>query len=714
MASIVSGLEYDIFISYRHNDNKYDGWVSQFVSNLDKELQATVKSKLSIYFDENPHDGLLETDNVDASLSSKVRSLIFIPIISKTYCDGESYAWKNEFLPFIKSTGEDQIGPTVRLPNGNVANRVLPIRIHDIDQEDTRMFERELNAAMRPIEFAYKSKGVNRPLRSQDDDLKGNPNQAIYRDQINKAANAIREIITGLKSSNDRESTLPRNPIENSEIGLIEIKKIGTINRWIFAALVAMVAGAAIYYWFPREPAARDKSIAVLPFTNMSSDPELEYFCDGIVEDILDKLTKVSDLKLPARTSVLKYKGTKKDISEIGKELGVLTIVEGSVRKFGKSYRIVIQLIDVNTGFHIGESKTYDYDGDDIRNISDEVSRQTAIALSVSLEELETGHSKKISLDPNAYKLYLKGRFFWNLRGRYLPKAINAFRDAISIDPSYAAAYSGLADCYTALGYASAISPDEAFPKARTAAEKALELDPNLSDPHASLGYIKFYFDWDWNGAEEEFRKAISLNPKYAIAYQWYGWYLTSRQRFAEAERIMEKAEDLDSLSAPIYTDMAFSLYYGGNLDRALKQLQSSLSLNDTLALTHVIMGRVYQDKKMYKESINEYQKSLLYAKDWPVSIAGLGNVYGFWGKSAEAKKMLDRLEELSAQGKFVTPYGVALIYCSLGNKDKTFEWLNKAYEGRSHWLVWLKLDPRWSTIRSEKRFTDLVNKIGL
>jgi tetratricopeptide (TPR) repeat protein len=322
--------------------------------------------------------------------------------------------------------------------------------------------------------------------------------------------------------------------------------------------------------------------------------------------------------------------------------------------------------------------------------------------------------AKKTIINKDAYDLYLKGRYSWNLRAPpELKKGIDLFQQAIKLDPSYAAAYSGIADCYTALGYGSFLAPKEAFPKALEAATKALQLDSTLAEPHASLGYYRFYFDWDWAVAEQEFRAAISLNPNYEIAYDWYGVYLTAMKRYEEARTILKKAAELDPLSVPINTDIGFSLFYSGDNDAAIEKLNVSLAMNPNFGLAHLWLGRVYQEKKMFNQSIAEYKRVLQIAMQWPVAFAALGNVYGLSGDKKGAKNILDTLNLLSAK-RFVTSYGVALVYAALNEKDQAFQWLNKAYDERSHWLVWLRSDPRWINIRSDKRFAALVNNVGL
>ncbi len=321
---------------------------------------------------------------------------------------------------------------------------------------------------------------------------------------------------------------------------------------------------------------------------------------------------------------------------------------------------------------------------------------------------------KKTNLNAEAYDLYLKGRMQWNLRTPPdLNKGIEFFQEAIRLDTSFALAYAGLADCYTALGYGSFLSPKESFPKAFKAATKAIQLDPTLAEPHASLGYYRFYYDWDWAAAEQEFRSAIALNPNYEMGYDWYGYYLTAMKRYDEAQTILKEAASLDPLSAPICTDRGFSYYYSGDYESAIKQLTTSLTMNPKLGLTHIWLGRSYQVKKMYPQAIMENRKTLNVIPEWVPALAAIGNVYGIQGNRAEALGILDTLRLLSSK-KYVTSYGVALVYVGLGENDESFKWLNKAYEERTHWLVWLKSDPRWMPLYNDKRFAELVNKVGL
>lgn len=317
MASLFPGFEYDIFISYRHNDNRAGG-VTEFVEHLKAELAATIKEPLSIYFDSNPHDGLLENHDVDKSLERKLNCLIFIPIISQTYCDPKSFAWQHEFVAFNKLAKEDSLGRDVLLSNGNVASRILPIKIHELDANDTAAIEAEIGGVLRAIEFIYKEPGVNRPLKVTDK-KKENQNHTDYDNQVNKVANAIKEIISGIKSTGKSSNSFSAHRQEQTH----EIRKVGLAHSrrkkkmsWI--ALVALAAITVLCYFLyttnKHLPTIDDidKSIAVLPFVNISDDPNQEFFCDGLTEEIISQLSNVQNLTVISRRSSMSFKGTRK------------------------------------------------------------------------------------------------------------------------------------------------------------------------------------------------------------------------------------------------------------------------------------------------------------------------------------------------------------------------------------------------------------------
>jgi len=343
MASIIPGYEYDIFISYRQKDNEYDGWVTEFVNNLKRELHATFKEEISIYFDANPIDGLLETHIVDESLAKKLKCLIFIPVISQTYCDPQSFAWQHELVAFNKMAKEDLFGRDIRLAGGNVASRILPVKIHDLDMEDKTLLENELEGVLRSIEFIYKASGVNRPLKPNDERAE-NLNHTYYRDQINKVANAVKEIITAIKKHNQQEGEVTKEVIRVKPDHPKNLKA-----KIIIGSLLVLVLIVLGYFFIPKLSKNSDsveKIIAVLPFRNLSNDTAQLSFYDGFMEDILNNLQKVKSFTVRPITSSYQYRDTKKSTATIVKELNVNYLVGGSVGREGNNLKIRVYMID--------------------------------------------------------------------------------------------------------------------------------------------------------------------------------------------------------------------------------------------------------------------------------------------------------------------------------------------------------------------------------
>jgi TolB-like protein len=416
MPSIVPSFEYDIFISYRHNDNlpsldsgrqASDGWVTDFVQNLEKELKGTLKDTVTIYFDRNPHDGLLETYSVDKSLEGKLKCLIFIPIISQTYCDTKSFAWQHEFCAFNGLAKEDVFGRDIKLSNGNVASRMLPIKIYDLDADDKAALERETGGVLRPIEFIYKEPGVNRPLKLNDSKAE-NLNKTDYRNQVNKVANAIKEIVGAMR--NPAVKTEPREGKQYSVSG----NRSSSPKTWILGSILALIVVASgIYFYGQRttgnEQPILDKSIAVLPFDDFMEEEGMKYFADGLTEEILNALAKTPDLKVASRTSSFQYKGKNDDARKIASELGVAHILEGSVRGSGDRLRITAQLIRASDGFHLW-SENYDKTRDDIIQIQEDIALKIAQALQTAMDpEALKGMMQSGTRNIEAYAYYLKG-----------------------------------------------------------------------------------------------------------------------------------------------------------------------------------------------------------------------------------------------------------------------------------------------------------------
>ncbi|MFI5155748.1 MAG: TPR end-of-group domain-containing protein [Chitinophagales bacterium] len=488
-------------------------------------------------------------------------------------------------------------------------------------------------------------------------------------------------------------------------------------KRILTASLMALVAIAAFLYWdlkMRRKFTGNDKSIAVLPFENMSNDANNVYFSDGMTDEIITKLYKIPALRVISRSASFAYRGSKASLATIGDQLNVATILSGAVQKLGNRLRIFIHLADANTGDEIW-AKQFDGDTSDLFNLQSEVAELIAGHLDTKLtDSAREAVAKRPTNDLEAYDQYQQGRFYWYRRNPGdLLLAINFFNTAIRLDPHYAKAYSGLADCYSLFGYLSTMKPSEAFLRAEKYADTALQLDSTLAEPHVSKGYVQFYYYWKWADAEKEFIEAIKLNPQYDWSFDAYAYLLTATERFAEAQDKIKRARELAPHSPVFATDMAFSLYYDKKYTEAYSALNIALGYSDKLALTHIWLARVYQAQKKYPEAIAENLRTLNFIPEWAPGLAGAGYIYGITGQKAKADSVLNHMTSLSST-RYMTPYAFALMYTSLGNKDKAFEYLDKALEDRANWLVWLKLDPRWDPIRSDKRYEPLVTKIGL
>jgi len=412
----------------------------------------------------------------------------------------------------------------------------------------------------------------------------------------------------------------------------------------------------------------------------------------------------------------LGYKGTRKKIPEIARELGVDAVVEGSVVRDGSRVKVTAQLIDGATDRHIW-AESYEREIADILSLQVDVAQ--AIAREVGLKltpQAEAGLATATRpVIPAAFDAYVRGRHAWNKRDEQsVREGIRLFQESIDADPTYAPAYAGMADCYGQLGYASYVSPEESFPRAKAAAQKALELDPNLAEAHASLGFDRMYYDWDFPAAEKEYRRAIELNPSYGVAHQWYAYLLTAMERpAAEAQREIAVAKKLDPLSVPIYTDQAYMLYYYGESEEALKAVRAALEMNPKFPLGYFWLGRIYTSQERYAEA-EAALKKIGPLRTWTPAMAALGYLYAKSGRRKEAEELLGEFGDLVRRGRYASSYAIAVIYAGLGDVDEAFRRLDEAYRERSHWLVWLKRDPRWDDVRADPRFVQLVRKIGL
>jgi serine/threonine protein kinase/tetratricopeptide (TPR) repeat protein len=454
-------------------------------------------------------------------------------------------------------------------------------------------------------------------------------------------------------------------------------------------------------------------SIAVLPFANLSADKEQEYFCDGMAEDIINALTQVEGLRVVARTSAFAFKGKHQDIRQIGKELSVSSVLEGSVRKASNRVRITAQLINVTDGYHIWSEK-FDRDLADIFAIQDEISLAIVEKLRVKLLGDEKDKMlKRYTQNLEAYDLYLKGRYHWNRRTpESIKKAVAQFEQVIEKDPDYALAYAGLADCYSMLEQVLVIPPKEAFPKARELAKKALEIDETLAEAHTSLAFVLQSYDWDWIGMEREFRRAIELNPNYATAHQWFAMALTSLGRTSEAIQEIQKALELDPLSLIINTSAGFVYVYSGQEEKALRQAEKILDMDPTFDFAHLISALVSERRGRYGEAVERYLKGVTLAGLFSQQeLTALRDAYSSSGWPGYLRKRLEILQQKADKG-YVLHYEIASLHARLDDTKKAIESLEKAYEKRDKSLTGLLSDDAFEKLRSDPRFIEIIKKM--
>jgi TolB-like protein/DNA-binding winged helix-turn-helix (wHTH) protein/Tfp pilus assembly protein PilF len=510
----------------------------------------------------------------------------------------------------------------------------------------------------------------------------------------------------------------PETPISLQVPTLTDAPK----GRWwtarplTFAAMLGLglsiLALSVALYW-PHRPSGI-RSLAVLPLVNFSGDASQDYFADGMTDELITDLAQIRALRVVSRTSVMMYKGTRKPLPEIARELNVDAVVEGSVLRSGDQVRITAQLIQVSADKHLWAES---YQG----NLRDTLALQNQVASAIAQEiRIEVTPREQAALksaktiDPEAYEAYLKGRYFWNKRtGEGLKKAVDYFNQAIARGPNYAAAYSGLADTYALLSdwQYGELTPKEAMPRALSAARKALELDDSLGEAHASLAFCLEGFDWDFRAADREFQRAIELNPGYATAHLWYAWHLSLIGQNREAIAEMKKAEYLDPVSPVVGANLAELLLIAHLPDESMQQSRKTIEINPGFAFAHNQLAQAYIQKQMFGGAIEELREAIRLAGDNPIFVANLARAYLGLNRKAEAAGLLNNLKNRSAP---TSPFfaEIAMIYTALGDKDKAMEWLEKGYEERFNPGVLER--PCFDALRSDPRFQDLAHRVGL
>jgi TolB-like protein/tetratricopeptide (TPR) repeat protein len=482
--------------------------------------------------------------------------------------------------------------------------------------------------------------------------------------------------------------------------------------------LVAVVVLASVFaFWFNRthrSPPPQIRSLAVLPLENLSGDAQQDYFADGMTDQLITDLAQIRALRVISRTSVMAYKGERKALPQIARELNVDAVVEGTVLRSGDRVRITAQLIQGPADKNLW-AETYEGNVRDTLVVQTKVAQAIAEQIRIELtpqEQAGLRHLKEV--EPDAYENYLKGRYFWNKRtSDGLKKAIEYFTHAIAQDPTDAPAYSGLADSYALAGdwQYGVMTTKEALPKAIAAAKKAIELDDSLSEAHTSLAFCLEGFNWDWQAADKEFRRAIELNPGYATAHHWYSWHLALLRRNNEAIDEMRKAQNLDPLSLIINSDLAELLLIAHFPDGSIEQSRKTIEMDPGFALAHNQLAQAYLEKRMVGDAISELQQAMQLSGNNATCVANMARAYAASGRTAEATKLLNDLKSRLAGGSPVASE-LAVVYTALGDKTQAMAWLEKGYEDRFNPGVLLR--PAFDPLRSDPRFKALVQRIGL
>jgi TolB-like protein/Tfp pilus assembly protein PilF len=460
-------------------------------------------------------------------------------------------------------------------------------------------------------------------------------------------------------------------------------------------------------------PAPEAKSIAVLPFANMSADPDNEYFSDGITDDIILHLSKVAELEVISRTSVMRYKDTDLSARQIGEQLSVASVLEGGVQRVGERVRINAQLIDARTDRHIW-AEQYDRQLTDIFAIQSDVAQQIAAALEATLTADETERIGKAPTENlEAYDLYLRGRHFWSQRGEGLRRGLQYFQQALEKDPNYARAHAGVADCYSLLGFYLYLPPHEAFPAARAAALEALEIDQGLDEAHTSLGFVKLFYDWDALGAAAEYRRALELNPNSPQAHHWYSSALLVLGRFDDAIDHARRAVEIDPLSVYESVALGWQLIGARRYAEARERLRRAIELNPDFALAHWLLGEADAFDSRVAESVIHFERAVELSGESLWFVPSLAWAYGLNGDAIRAREILAELSERSNR-EYVSPMGFALIHTGLGETDRALDFLEQAFEERNPNLISLHYYPFYDNLRAEPRFMALIERVGL
>jgi adenylate cyclase len=711
MASRLQGYSYDVFISYRQKDNlppdkDSPGWVSEFVTRLKKEIQSTIKEEINIYFDENPTDGILPTHDVDDTVKDKINCLVLIPVVSQIYCDPRSFAWNNEFLAFKSFINADPFGPKVKLLNGNIASRILPVCIHELDSHDRSMIESEIGP-LRSVDFVFRSRGVNRPL-TPSDKREDSSARILYKDQVNQVANAIRDIILAMAVSPEerKEFTSPKRQLDS--------KRARPPAAFIVGIIILFILGAsiAIYFRTKNDTPTIDKSIAVLPFVDMTSSQDLEYFGDGIAEEIINSLTTIRDLRIVGRTSSFQFKGEKLDLREIGKKLNVSTILEGSIQQSGNKMRITAQLIRTSDNSHIWASR-YDVEKTDIFKIQDDIASSIVKMLNLTLSAVEQGRLVKKGTTEEAYTIYLKGLFQYK-KENYVHSRI-LFEEVTALDSVYAPAHAYLALSKAWIAIRERSSKDDTTTlDAIRSAQTATRLDPLMPEGYSCLALVAWAIERDFVKARNYFEKSLELDPGSSLIKNRYCYFLTWMGEFDRATLLAKEAMSIDPVDYNSYMILYNVNFYSEKFTTARIYKNDLVNIvGMTSRMTSLEIELSFYDGNF--EKVNSLCDSLLNAGNELAESDLSYNAMAYfalhqWEKSNDH---LGHLTEGTNEKRSNSNFLAARVYAFRRQPDSVFSRLNKAVKKRENLLNRLKIDHAFKDQRTDPRYIELYDHLG-
>ena len=542
----------------------------------------------------------------------------------------------------------------------------------------------------------------------------------VERINLNDADLIVERRTRSLVTIKETESIVTDAQIEPIALPAKSIdSKRRVYGRAAFAAAVVIIVAAAGFWFrsklFDQKSGLQPvRSVAVLPFKSLTSKSDDEYLRIGVADALITKLANLRQIVVRPSSSILKYVNSSQDAQKIGRDLGVEAVLEGHLQRDGERIRATVQLVRVNDGAQIWAGR-FDDAFTNIFAVQDSISDQVASSLSLNL----TADDKKVLAkqytgNTDAYRAYLLGRHFLNKRtDESIKQSIDYFKQAIDKDPLYAMAYAGLADAYTVSSYYSAMAPRDAFPKARAAAERSLEIDETLVEARTALAYVKFIYEWDFEGAEKDFQKTFELNPNYATARFWYGECLMYLGRFTEGIAQIKRAQELDPLSLVFSSNIGWAYHIARQDDEAIKQLEKVIAADNNFHMAYFYLGMAYESKGMFEQAIAAYQKAADLSGGYP-GLIGLARAYALSGRQSEAFKILARMNADVKQNKPVRPTAFSTIYAGLNDPDKAFEWLEKAYQARYEGVIYIKVQPYYDNLRSDPRYFELIKRIGL